>query len=597
MVNKKSIIGFEFLFVLLLIVSVLPSVFADDAVSEASFCCERSKVGAWCVNAPEDQCNPSYSAAPTSCETTSYCQLGTCYESEEGICMENTPQKVCENDGGTWSDKSVEQLPQCQLGCCIIADQAAFVPLVRCKRLSTLFGIENNYRTDITDEMTCIATAQSQDKGACVYDEDFQKTCEFTTRGECTGDEDAEGGKTFYKDLLCSFEDLATNCAKQSSTTCYKGDVYWVDSCGNYENVYSNDEEKSWNNGRVLEPSEVCDPSNGDDKACGNCDYMLGTRCSESSGFFSSEAFCKKTVCVDRDGDSRINGESWCVQDDGAGNGEDRVGSRYYRELCVDGEVIVEPCADFRNEICIESSTETTIGDFSSAACKVNKWQDCILQEDEEDCIKESRDCIWIDDIVNGTIIGAELWSIEDKDEEEDKTESIIKSKSGICVAKISPGLEFWKEGNAQEICAVANERCVVTYEVGIIGQTGNWKTADMISEEEGSLFGLKKKVIEGSKDCLDNNWALKADQVCSAMGDCGGYVNYNKVYTDDGYKWTEAIWDANTIWETISSMWKTESKSWKVEDKEFSSNDKIKIKGGFVGMLIAPMVIGGINE
>ena len=570
--------------------------FVGAAVSEASFCCEETKSGALCVNAPEDECNPSSSIAPTSCDTTSYCQLGTCYESEEGICMENTPQNVCNNNGGTWSEKSVELIPQCQLGCCIIADQAAFVPLVRCKKLSTLFGVENNYRTDITNELSCIAAAQSQDKGACVYEKDFETTCEFITRGECEG-EDVEGGRTFYKDILCSAEELATNCAKQASTTCYKGDVYWVDSCGNYENVYSSDKVKSWNNGKILEASKICDASDGSDKSCGNCDYILGTRCSESSGFFNSEAFCKKTECVDRDGESRINGESWCVKDSGAGNGEDKVGSRYYREVCVDGEVIVEPCADFRNEICIEDSIDTSAGDFSTAACKVNKWQDCVLQKEEEDCLKSSRDCIWIDGIVNGTVFGAELWGIKDKDEERDVAETGTKSEGGICVAKVTPGLEFWQEGNAQEMCAMANQRCVVTYEVGIIGQTGEWQTADVASEEDINLLGLKKKVIAGSKACLDEDWALKANQVCSAMGDCGGYVNYNNVYTDDGYKWTESVWDAYTLGDRISSILKTVSKSWKVEDKEFSSSYKTKIKNGFTGMIVSSIILGGSYE
>ena len=370
--------------ILLVFVLVAQLVVAEDAVSEASFCCEQTDVGAWCVNMEnEDDCRDSHSVAPTSCETTSYCRLGTCYDSDEGICMENTPQRVCVAGGGTWDDKPIEQVPQCQLGCCIIADQAAFVSLVRCKKLSGLLGIENNYRTDITNEVSCIATAQSQDVGACVYEEDFERSCDFVTRGECVGESGTETGKTFYKDFLCSAEELNTNCKEQISTTCYRGDVYWVDSCGNRENVYSKNKDDSWGNGLVLEANEVCDPSDGSDKDCGNCDYMLGTRCSEDDSFLSGEAYCKKTVCKDRDGDERINGESWCVTDGTTGEGVDMVGSRYYRELCVDGEVRVEPCADFRNEICLENSIETSEGEFGTAACRVNRWQSCIGIDNE----------------------------------------------------------------------------------------------------------------------------------------------------------------------------------------------------------------------
>ncbi|MCK5342118.1 MAG: hypothetical protein KAR20_01875, partial [Candidatus Heimdallarchaeota archaeon] len=133
--------------ILLVFVLVAQLVVAEDAVSEASFCCEQTDRGALCVNM-EDQndCKSAYRVAPTSCATTSYCRLGTCYDSDEGICMENTPQSVCNAKNGTWNEKEIEQVPQCQLGCCIIADQAAFVSLVRCKKLSGDFGVENNYR-------------------------------------------------------------------------------------------------------------------------------------------------------------------------------------------------------------------------------------------------------------------------------------------------------------------------------------------------------------------------------------------------------------------------------------------------------------------
>jgi len=162
--------------------------------------------------------------------------------------------------------------------------------------LSTLFGVENDYRTDVTDEVSCIAEAQAQDVGACVYEKDFERVCEFTTRGDCNavgsvevagsglqvtdGEEEVgietSSDKTFYDGLLCSAEELNTACARQISTTCYEGDVYWVDSCGNRENVYSDDKAKSWNRGRVIGDDEVCDANDGSDMDCGNCDYLLG---------------------------------------------------------------------------------------------------------------------------------------------------------------------------------------------------------------------------------------------------------------------------------------------------------------------------------
>lgn len=571
---------------------------ADATLSSPSACCEKTDEGAWCINAPEGDCNSNFKVAPTSCETTSYCKLGTCYNSESGICMENTPQRVCDESSGTWDSREIELIPQCQLGCCIIADQAAFVSLIRCKRLSTLFGVENNYKMDINSEVDCIATAQAQDVGACVYEMDFERVCEFTTRDDCGAGNEVEaiegnvtleisGDKKFYEDYLCSAEELNTACAKQMSTTCYRGKVYWVDSCGNLENVYSSNKDVSWNDGRVAEPWEVCAENDGSDNDCGNCEYMLGSRCATWEGFLGvgkpegSDYYCQKTECVDREGNKRMNGESWCVHDDVIGEGADMVGSRYYRELCVDGEVRVEPCADFRNEICLENSIETSEGEFGTAACRVNRWQSCIGIDNEGDCTNLDKvDCMWLP-TVTGMILGGgqsgEATSFsnptseepmfsnpvatgnviatgnaffgggEDEEDEEEEVETLTNRPGGICVPNFPPGLEFWKESSAKQICGMASAKCTAVYEKTLLGS---------------------EKCVENC-ECLEEGWALNANRVCSSLGDCGGYVNYLGEYTNDGYKWTV-----------------------EGENKKFSPNNVNIISGGFSGKVIA--VISG---
>lgn len=566
--------GILILITLLILLSF--SLVSSADISEPSVCCERTISGASCINTAEDQCDPNFKSSPTSCDTTSYCKLGTCYDSDEGLCLENTPQQVCSDNGGLWDEREADQVPQCQLGCCIIADQAAFVPLVRCKKLSTLYGVTTDYRTDINSELECIATAQSQDMGACVYEQDFQRVCKFTTRSDCNANEEVENldgenttiiastQKKFYKDMLCSAEELQTENAKQASLGCYQGDVYWFDSEGQRENVYSSNREKSYNNGRVAEADEICGPNSNGNKDCGNCEYLLGTRCSENEGV-GIEYYCKKTECVDRNGDKRLNGESWCVYDSTVGNGLDKVGSRYFREICVDGEVRVEPCADFRNEICIQDSIQIDSGSFGTAACRVNRWQDCTQITDEEACTNnDRRDCIWFDRI-EGLLLGsssATVYSnpasgansqafnnptdqnpfgnptsptptIDDSNEEE---------QEGVCVPSFPPGLKFWEAGTASTICGQASAKCIVTYEKGLL--SGGWSVKD-------------------NEECLNSEWALQADQICVALGDCGGYVNYKDVYTDDGYEW------------------KVDNKK-----KDFSPNDENKIKGGFASLL-----------
>ena len=134
----------------LTILTILAVVFMLTFLSaEISYCCEKTTDGAWCQNAPQDKCDSTFRTNPTSCEATSYCKLGTCVDSQEGTCMENTPQRVCETSNGVWNETTADEIPRCQLGCCLIGDQAAFVTQTRCKRLSVIYSLPIDFRTDI----------------------------------------------------------------------------------------------------------------------------------------------------------------------------------------------------------------------------------------------------------------------------------------------------------------------------------------------------------------------------------------------------------------------------------------------------------------
>jgi len=205
-------------------------------------CCEKTNTGAFCQNVPAEECALDSRQVPTSCDSTSYCKAGTCYDSTEGTCLDNTPQLVCNDNGGIWSE---ERPPQCELGCCILGDQAAFVSLVRCKRLAGFLGLETNYNTEIQNELACIQSVQQQDRGACVYEFEFERTCKFGTRGECEGTTSTGGNGTtstgtFYENKLCSAEELGTICGPTTQTTLVDGkdEVYYKDSCGNPANIY-----------------------------------------------------------------------------------------------------------------------------------------------------------------------------------------------------------------------------------------------------------------------------------------------------------------------------------------------------------------------
>ncbi len=207
---------------------------------------------------------------------------------------------------------------------------------------------------------------------------------------------------------------------------------------------------------------------------------------------------CADLSCKLPNGETRRNGESWCVYDMSgkAGNADDPVGSRHYRAICINGEVIVEPCADYRQEICIQDSIETEGGKFLQAACRANRWQDCVQQETKEDCENtDRRDCVWL--------------------EAEEK-----------CVPAYPPGLKFWEEGDAQGICAQGNAKCVVTFEKG--------------------LFGGEK--CKKNCECLTDEWRNKMNNICKSLGDCGSYINWLGVETEKGTRISKGRWKPGEV-------------------------------------------------
>jgi len=357
------------------------------------------------------------------------------------------------------------------------------VTQTRCKRLSSLYGIEINYRTDIGSEMQCIASVISEVKGACVFEKEFETTCSFITKNECDKMDTEDSGTKFYQDTLCSAESLATNCGPSEKTTCVDGrdEIYFLDTCGNLANIYDASKIKDKNYwSEIRRKDESCNygDSNANSATCGNCDYFLGSTCKDydrvkdKSKPNFGDNICRDLSCT-YEGKKYSHGETWCAEAEGTE--ESLPGSRYSRLVCYNGDVSVEPCADFRQEICIESD----IDGFSTAACRVNKWQDCASQDDEDDCENtDKRDCKW----VGGTN---------------------TKTK---CVPINSPGFDFWDtEGEATDLCAEASQQCVVTYEKKL---GGSWECSD-------------------NCECLEQGWKSQMNGVCSSIGDCGIKNNY----------------------------------------------------------------------
>ncbi len=467
-------------------------------------CCEKLKgKDIFCQNSILSNCDANYSHAQTSCASTDYCKPGCCYDSKEGTCAENTPRKVCVLSNGTWDSNGNCNIPQCQMGCCVLGDQASLTTLVRCKKLASYYGLETDYRSAVTSEASCVAIAQASDKGACIITTGVETTCKLTSRADCKGL--THNDTAFNNGFLCSAEQLGTLCTRQARTGCIDGkdEVYWFDSCGNPENIYDADKARSWNSGKILDKENSCNPNSANAKnpSCGNCEYYQGSMCGQArTGVEPRPSYgdyiCRDLNCYDTsNGNDYKHGESWCVFDGAVGFGRDLVGSRHWRHLCVMGEEQVEPCDDYRQGICVQESVAVEgSGNFTEAMCRANGWKMCLDYNGKpniEKLCKDNNDCMYLEINTKGTG---------------------IKS----CVPNFPPGFDLKAAaggGGATTFCSLATQKCDVKYEKTLKG----WE-------------------CKQNCQCKEQNWIDATNKWCTSLGDCGGKYNIAKVYTKDGY-------------------------------------------------------------
>ncbi|MFT4312297.1 MAG: hypothetical protein ACMXYF_03640 [Candidatus Woesearchaeota archaeon] len=137
--------------------------------------------------------------------------------------------------------------------------------------------------------------------------------------------------------------------------------------------------------------------------------------CEQASGEFSSQCQCVQeninqeslSITSLQSCNGVQSGNSWCSK---TGIG---VGSRYYREMCVDGQIIREECRDFRQEVCAQDITP----EITYTACKPNTALSCQACQEQSCCTDE---CQWVD---------------------------------GTCVGAVSLGLPFWDTAFSNAFC------------------------------------------------------------------------------------------------------------------------------------------------
>ena len=459
--------------------------FGIGSVSAApgDVCCEQTINGNTCQNVNSELCDQSYRVAPSNCEVTTFCEVGCCISDNTGLCNLATSRIDCENINGTFKQGAECNVQECKLGCCVLGNQAKWTTEANCEYEG---NTENNdiltewrFDQDSDTEVECLFNVERDKEGACVFDSDNEKKCVYTTLEECVSRTGSESNFD-HEGRFCSDPELETSCEARDHKGCVDGDeeVYWFDSCDNKEDVAE------------------------------DCDLFRGSYCGEDDGEFS----CKDVDC-EVDGEVRKNGESWCTYDGKIGDGKDPAGSRHVKHICYLGTERLAPCADFRNEICVQEDALTAEGDsFSQAACRMNQWRNCLGYNQEEDAeairakCDKNVDCHMIDIDMAGSF------------------------SFSVCLPQYPPGFdlnseldvlnddgeitpEYYQVSSADGICSTATQRCTETWQCGIFGCI-----------------------------CIDNclchtsTFTNDMNEFCVSLGDCGAYINYIGEWTDDGY-------------------------------------------------------------
>lgn len=491
---------------ILLVIAVFTLVIMVSGVDAQTNCCAETNDGKICEDLPSSSCSDlcSQSCAQLNCSLYDSCKIGCCIR-PDGTCGESSPKGKCEQ-GGRWDSERMCSIDVCKKGCCIIQGNAELYTKNYCYYRAKGFGVDSpEFYPETTGIAACRAKAAGIKRGACVTVSQPENKCRMATEQECLS-KNPPG--YFYADFLCTAKQLGTECKPTRETKCFeaKDEVYFLDSCGNPANIYDSskiDNEGYWETIVSKEGSCGYGRSNADSVTCGNCDIGRGSVCDSAKvkpdwGNYA----CRNLNCVDGNGRERHNGESWCAYDGVVGNGSDIVGSRHWRFLCQYGEIISQPCADYRNEICVQNDAIAVDGSiFSSSACKINQGPDCYSYNYNENgkFVKKEGE-------IKGMMekcLGNSYCFLK-------KVDVDSGFKFAICLPKIPPGFDYSSEegiNKSKNICGIASQTCKITYRKNFNAAGFSWD-------------------CEQNCECETKKFAEEMNNFCARLGDCGMKMN-----------------------------------------------------------------------
>ena len=470
-----------------------------EAQTQQNYCCEKTNSGEFCQYTSSSNCDPSYNKAPSTCAQTQFCQPGCCVF--KGSCSKSTGYSNCLNSGGAWKQDATCSLPECNKACCVIGSDCSLETQEICKQKTSQYpDLSLDFRSEIQSESACTSVCRSTEKGCCVSQDG---TCSYTSKASCKDE-------NFHSGTFCSDSSLRLDCSQckpHSTKKCIDEDVYWYDSCDNQENIAE------------------------------DCNYESGTICdgSQSKCVSVNCASTYDSESVDYDGVSRKNGESWCMYEGATGLGFDLVGSRHYRNICINGKELIEPCKDYREEYCFQMDMQT--GEtYREAQCKPNHYADCItkcntassktsdsalkkaMKNDKECCEKLGRDCYW--------------------------SASQDNSDLGKCIPLVPPGFAFWTSSNpyADETSSTSSSASPATSSNSQTPAAGSGSNFCSKGNFECKVIWVKEDRFsdwecKANCECLTQDFAISTNAYCRSLGDCGAHYNVIGKFTQDGFK------------------------------------------------------------
>jgi len=605
MKKRKTVVSLELILLIVstfafsyIIAESMPSVSAMESVEG---CCGITKEGKKCATVDSSECSSdSLFAEGAECTKTSFCQKGCCYDNSTGIYDKNVLEVACDKN---WIDDPNCNAPGAKRGCCVLNDITFFETEVQCEVRTKSFAQGDgvvDWRSDLNIEQ-CAMMSAKQIEGACVLQ---GNTCNFGTEASCYS-----YGGDFYENRLCTSPLLNTSCEPTEMTACVDGKdgVYFLDSCGNIANIYDSSRAENSTYWDLLIPlEESCgysdEKGNANSTSCGNCDRFLGGICrSAIENKFEVDmgnSYCKDTSCF-YDGKTYENGESWCIYDGtvagslGDGKeiwGTDIVGSRHWRAVCNQGEVNIEPCADFRQQVCgkVEvkdyNETESPIMDeYESVACVMNRWRECAdvtaeMYYGKTGDFKATKELFknWDENM-----------SIEFRKKCEDIGQCVYYEMElkktptiPVCMPMFAPGLEFYNgnDSEAEKVCST----------VSLIPYIGTCTKITLTGDCSGCVSGC---------DCGTGKWLQEANAIANAFGDCGAYVNIIGDVTDDGYLSTKGKENKTKDWVRLSETYLDSLKKFWSEKTDYNVDiwyDNLGNESLFAGKLGIIKIGGG---